>query len=236
MKRFTLLLISAAAICAAQGGFPGPGRYLIVNVRSNLALEPARGGVVQNNRNGSRGQMWNVAPAAGGQVTIQNEGNGCALTLGGTGNSVPVRCEPLRRRGNDQFWSLQPGRDGNPLIVARNGRVLDIPNSSRNSGVRVQTHNRNDGDNQRFFFQPARGGPGFGGGPGGRPGGGPGANIVTCSSDNGRRRSCAADTSRGVIISREFGRNRCVQGQTWGTDRNGIWVDRGCSADFRLGR
>ena len=231
MKRLMLLLISGAAICGAQGGFSGPGRYVIVNVRSNMALDATRRGVVQNNRDGSRGQTWNVSPAAGGRLTIENEGNGCALTLGGTGNSAPVRCEPLRRRGDDQFWSLQPSRDAN-LIVARNGRVLDIPNSSTRSGVPVQTHSRNGGDNQRFFFQPARGGPGFGGG---RPGG-PGGNIVTCSSDNGRRRSCPADTSRGVVIAREFGRNRCIQGQTWGTDRNGIWVDRGCSADFRLGR
>jgi hypothetical protein len=24
-----------------------------------------------------------------------------------------------------------------------------------------------------------------------------------------------------------------VQGQTWGTDRRGVWVDRGCRAEFR---
>ena len=24
----------------------------------------------------------------------------------------------------------------------------------------------------------------------------------------------------------------CVQGSSWGWDRNGVWVDRGCRADF----
>jgi hypothetical protein len=28
----------------------------------------------------------------------------------------------------------------------------------------------------------------------------------------------------------------CIQGQTWGYSRNQIWVDRGCRADFQLGR
>jgi hypothetical protein len=28
----------------------------------------------------------------------------------------------------------------------------------------------------------------------------------------------------------------CVQGKTWGYDRNGIWVDGGCRADFEVGR
>jgi hypothetical protein len=27
----------------------------------------------------------------------------------------------------------------------------------------------------------------------------------------------------------------CVQGQTWGFNRDGIWVDRGCRADFEVG-
>jgi len=28
----------------------------------------------------------------------------------------------------------------------------------------------------------------------------------------------------------------CVQGRTWGFNRNSIWVDRGCRADFEVGR
>ena len=28
----------------------------------------------------------------------------------------------------------------------------------------------------------------------------------------------------------------CIQGRTWGYDRNRIWVDRGCRALFEVGR
>jgi hypothetical protein len=228
MKKLLLLLTVAAASCLAQGGYAGPGRYSIVNVKSNQALEASGNYVVQSNRNGSRSQIWTVSPAGrGGLVTIQNEMRGCALTLGGRGNSTPVRCTSFRQTPN-QLWSLQPARDGSLLVVAQNGKVLDIPNGSNSSGTRVQTYDRNGENNQRFFFQRAGGRPG--------PGFGPGNGTITCTSDNGRRRVCPADTSRGVILVREYNRGACVQGRTWGYDRNGIWVDRGCSADFRIGR
>jgi hypothetical protein len=70
--------------------------------------------------------------------------------------------------------------------------------------------------------------PGYG--PGG-PGGG-GGQSITCASDNMRRNYCAADTRRGVQLVRQRSDARCVQGSTWGYDRRGIWVDRGCRADF----
>ena len=68
------------------------------------------------------------------------------------------------------------------------------------------------------------GGPGYGSG---RPG-----QSITCSSDNGRRNYCSADTHRGVQLVRQRSDARCIQGSTWGYDRRGIWVDRGCRADF----
>ena len=70
------------------------------------------------------------------------------------------------------------------------------------------------------------GGPGYG--PG-RPGGG---QSITCSSNNGRRNFCAIDTRRGVTMVRQRSDARCTQGYSWGYDRRGIWVDRGCRADF----
>jgi hypothetical protein len=70
----------------------------------------------------------------------------------------------------------------------------------------------------------------------GRPGYGPGrpptGQTITCSSDNGRRNYCAADTRRGVQLVRQRSDARCTQGYSWGYDRRGIWVDRGCRADF----
>jgi hypothetical protein len=70
-------------------------------------------------------------------------------------------------------------------------------------------------------------------GPGG-PGYGTGGRMITCSSDNGARTYCNADTSRGVELVKQRSDARCTQGYSWGYDRRGIWVDRGCRADFAV--
>jgi len=232
MRRALFLLFCLAAVCWAQGGYSGSGRYLIFNVKSGKALEldPRSSYVVQNIDNRSPSQIWTISGAGrGGTVTIRNERNGCALTPGGDRNSTPVRCVPFNQ-GPNQAWSLQPGKDGNPLIVSRIGKVLDIPNGSTNSGARVQTYDRNGEDNQRFRFQRVASRPGV-------PGSGnPDRGSIVCASNDGRRNYCAADTSRGVILVRQLGQVSCTQGQTWGMDRNGIWVDRGCKGEFRVGR
>jgi hypothetical protein len=62
-----------------------------------------------------------------------------------------------------------------------------------------------------------------------------GGQIVQCSSDNGGRRTCSADTRGGVRLVRQISGSPCQQGSTWGWDRNGIWVDRGCRAEFQTG-
>ena len=61
-----------------------------------------------------------------------------------------------------------------------------------------------------------------------------GGQTITCSSNDGRRNFCAADTSRGVRLSRQISGSACIQGQTWGVDQRGLWVDRGCRADFMV--
>ena len=59
-------------------------------------------------------------------------------------------------------------------------------------------------------------------------------NTITCSSTNGRRATCGADTSRGVTLSRELRGSQCEEGFSWGYNRREIWVDRGCQAEFSL--
>jgi hypothetical protein len=58
--------------------------------------------------------------------------------------------------------------------------------------------------------------------------------TVTCSSEDGRRHYCDADTRRGVELVRQRSDSPCQQGSSWGYDARGIWVDRGCRADFAL--
>ena len=58
--------------------------------------------------------------------------------------------------------------------------------------------------------------------------------MVTCSSDNGGRHYCDADTRAGVQLVRQRSGSPCTQGESWGFDDRGIWVDHGCRADFAL--
>ena len=64
--------------------------------------------------------------------------------------------------------------------------------------------------------------------------GGPGQTI-TCSSNNGRRNWCAIDTRGGVRMNRQLSGSPCIRDQTWGWDNRGVWVDRGCRAEFFVG-
>lgn len=61
----------------------------------------------------------------------------------------------------------------------------------------------------------------------------PGPERVTCSSYDGRRTFCTADTRGGVRLLRQFG-GTCRENFTWGYDTRGVWVDRGCQAEFEL--
>jgi hypothetical protein len=61
-----------------------------------------------------------------------------------------------------------------------------------------------------------------------------GPTMVNCES-NGRRTYCAiGDPRQSVDMVRQTGNAACVRGQTWGNDNRGIWVDRGCRAQFRV--
>jgi hypothetical protein len=57
---------------------------------------------------------------------------------------------------------------------------------------------------------------------------------VRCQSDDYDRTYCQADTRGGVRLVRQLSEADCVSGRTWGYDRRGIWVARGCRADFEV--
>ena len=65
---------------------------------------------------------------------------------------------------------------------------------------------------------------------------GGGSQVVTCSSDDMHRHYCPADTRGGVQLLKQRSDASCRQGRSWGYDRSGIWVDRGCRADFEIMR
>jgi hypothetical protein len=58
--------------------------------------------------------------------------------------------------------------------------------------------------------------------------------MVYCPSDDMGRAWCPADARFGVRMIRQRSQAACIEGQTWGSGKRGIWVDRGCRADFRV--
>jgi hypothetical protein len=59
--------------------------------------------------------------------------------------------------------------------------------------------------------------------------------TVRVESRGDRRVYKRIDTSGGVRLIRTLSDTPCTQGRTWGYDRNGIWVDRGCRGEFEVG-
>jgi Protein of unknown function (DUF3011) len=72
------------------------------------------------------------------------------------------------------------------------------------------------------------------GGGYGPPPGPPPPQIVTCSSNDGRRNWCDTGGRTDIRLNRQISGSPCIQGDTWGIDRRGLWVDRGCRAEFRV--
>jgi hypothetical protein len=60
-------------------------------------------------------------------------------------------------------------------------------------------------------------------------------NIITCESRHHRIQYCPLSDPRSIVVLvQQVGNERCVRGETWGNDGRGIWVDRGCKAQFRV--
>jgi len=237
----------------AQGGFDGPGRYEITNLKSGRTLTVDRrdqSSVLQFGAREGDDQIWDIRPGPDGFFFLRNGMNGYALDAGGGGRSEPVRAVPFNGGGSQQ-WRIQPGKDGNPLIISRMGRTLDVPNGSSRDGVRLQVYDQNGDSNQRFIFRRVAGRDwdwdrerdrdrdqdrGQDRGRDADRGRGQGASI-TCSSNDGRRAYCQVDTRDAEVrMVRQISGSPCRQGETWGWDGRGIWVDRGCRAEFVVQR
>jgi hypothetical protein len=48
--------------------------------------------------------------------------------------------------------------------------------------------------------------------------------IIPCSSDDGEKHYCTADTRHGARLVRQRSQAQCQQGESWGYDEVGIWV------------
>lgn len=62
------------------------------------------------------------------------------------------------------------------------------------------------------------------------------ARSIECGSKNYRYKYCRVDTDGYVRLERQFSDAECRRGRTWGYDDDGVWVDEGCQARFKVGR
>lgn len=59
-------------------------------------------------------------------------------------------------------------------------------------------------------------------------------SVVRCESVDRKRKFCQVDTSGGVELERQLSDANCVYRRTWDYNHNGIWVEQGCRAEFRV--
>ncbi len=102
------------------------------------------------------------------------------------------------------------GADDRNIWVDHGCRADFVIEGRRGSWERDRDHDSNRGDNQD--------------------------QIISCASDDLHRHYCPADTRGGVRLLKQHSDASCRQDESWGYDRQGIWVDHGCRADFQVVR
>lgn len=61
-----------------------------------------------------------------------------------------------------------------------------------------------------------------------------GQGLVRCESLGTHRQECRTETGPQVKLLRQRSKAPCVEGQSWGWSVEGVWVDHGCRADFKV--
>ena len=61
-----------------------------------------------------------------------------------------------------------------------------------------------------------------------------GPGITTCESHGFRYNFCGTGPLVGAQMVEQRSKAPCIRDRTWGWTRDGVWVDQGCSATFRL--
>ena len=194
----------------------------------------------------------------GVQLTRQISGSACiqGQTWGWNNNQIWVdrgcRAEFMTGNNGGGGWN-GGGNNGQTITCSSNDGKRNFCQANTRGGVQltrqisgsacVQGQTWGWNNNQiwvdrgcRAEFMTGNNGGGWNGGGGGWNGGGNNGQTITCSSNDGKRNFCQANTRGGVQLTRQISGSACVQGQTWGWNNNQIWVDRGCRAEFRTNR
>ncbi|WP_343238765.1 DUF3011 domain-containing protein [Stenotrophomonas sp. 24(2023)] len=60
------------------------------------------------------------------------------------------------------------------------------------------------------------------------------AQVISCDSNKNRWNQCRVSIRREARLIRQESRTACIEGQTWGWDSRGVWVDGGCRGQFQV--
>jgi Ricin-type beta-trefoil lectin domain/Protein of unknown function (DUF3011) len=235
------LFLAASSPAQGQMQLQGRGQYggLIRNVNSQKCVDVANGSrspranVQQFECNGGANQRWEFVSVGNGQYAIRSQNSGMVLDVADQSRARGANVQQYPWNGGaNQRWRSQGPNNNFVLINVNSGKCLDVTGGDQRNGANIIQWDCNGGLNQRWYAGYSMGGRPGGPGPGYPPPGmGPGTSI-TCSSNNGKRAYCNADTRGNVQMVRQISGSPCIQGTTWGYDRQGIWVDKGCRAEF----
>jgi hypothetical protein len=149
--------------------------------------------------------------------------NSDARTEPGSNGEVRVRGTGAVSRNNDSRYPNARDNERGTRDFSYEA-LFNNRNRSRNgnvSGIRYEWRGDSSGNGRNDDR----------GGDGGYRGQG-----IYCASDDMKRHTCAINTNGAAVrlVNQKSG-SACVEGRTWGFNRSGIWVDRGCRADFEVG-
>jgi hypothetical protein len=152
--------------------------------------------------------------------------------------------------GNDDRYGYGYGNDGTFRCESREGRTeycrspggraQFVRQLSNSPCIRGQTWGNDSrgvwvSGGCRALFRTGYGNDGhYGGGYYG----GYGNDVVRCESRDNRSRSCPMSVGRrdAIRLIRQLSDKPCIEGQTWGQTRSGVWVTQGCRAEFATTR
>ena len=167
------------------------------------------------------------AEFASGRGGGWNGGGGGGGWNGGGGDNV-VRCES--DSGRTRSCSIAGNRARLQRQLSNSPCIEGQTWGSRPGQVWVSGGCRGE-------FVAGRGG-GWNGGSGGWGGGGGGGwgggQEISCESNNNRQNRCNMSVRRDVRLLRQNSGSPCIEGQTWGWDRSGVWVSNGCRGRFMV--
>ncbi len=177
-----------------------------------------------------RGGIW-VGQGCRAEFEVGRGGgwNGGGGGWNGGGGGEVVRCESEGGRSrtcaiNGNRARLQRQLSSSPCVEGQSW-------GSRRGQVWVSNGCRGE------FVAGRGGGGGWNGGGGGWNGGDGnwgGGREISCESNNNRQNRCNMSIRRDVRLLRQTSGSPCIEGQTWGWDRNGVWVSNGCRGRFQV--